>query len=84
MCTVYHTAVYRVDLKSAQDRGLVFRQTNSNAIILSESVPADCLEDVINLEPETFCIKRFDYLHDRHPALGKSSVMAQGDLPRIH
>ena len=39
---------YWINLKSAQDRGLVFWQTNSNAVVLDDSVPADCLEKVVN------------------------------------
>ena len=30
--------------------GLILWQTNSNAIILDNSVPADCLEKVVNLK----------------------------------
>ena len=40
-------AVHWTNLKSVQDRGLVFWQTNSNATILNNSVPADCLEKVV-------------------------------------
>ena len=44
---VYQNAVYWINLKSAQGSGLRFQQTNSNAIILDNSVPADCLEKVV-------------------------------------
>ena len=37
---VFQNAVYWIDLKSTQDGGLIFWQTNSDAIILNESVPA--------------------------------------------
>ena len=37
---VFQNAVYWIDLKSDQDSGLIFWQTNSDAIILNESVPA--------------------------------------------
>ena len=30
------------------DRGLIFWQASSNAIILDDSVPADCLEEVVH------------------------------------
>ena len=45
---VYQNAVYWINLKSAQDRGLIFWQANSNAFILDNSVPADGLEKVVN------------------------------------
>ena len=45
---VYLNAVYWINLKSAQDRGLVIWQTNSNGIILDDSVPADSLEKVVH------------------------------------
>ena len=45
---VYQNAVYWINLKSAQDRGLVIWQTNSNGIILDDSVPADSLEKVVH------------------------------------
>ena len=37
-----------INLKSTQNRRLVFWQTNSNAIILDNSVPADCLAKVVH------------------------------------
>ena len=30
------------------DRGLIFWQASSNAIILDDTVPADCLEEVVH------------------------------------
>ena len=45
---VYLKAVCWINLKSAQDRGLVFWQTNSYAFILDDSVPADCLEKCVD------------------------------------
>ena len=45
---MYHNAVYWINLKSAQDRGLIFWRTNSNTIILDDSVPAHCLQKVVN------------------------------------
>ena len=38
---------YGFDLNIAQDLGLVFWQTMSNAIILNDSMPADCLTKVV-------------------------------------
>ena len=41
---VHLNAVYWVNLPVAQKKGLTFYQTQSNAIILQDSVPADCIE----------------------------------------
>ena len=41
---VSQITVFWINLKSAQDRGLAFWQTHFHAIILDNSVPADCLE----------------------------------------
>ena len=64
---VYQNSVYWINLKSAQGSGLRFQQTNSNAIILDNSVPADCLEKVVNRKSrEKFRIKRFVCRHVCH------------------
>ena len=34
--------------KNAEERGLIFCQANSNAVILDNSVSADCLEKMVN------------------------------------
>ncbi len=47
-CNVYQNAVYWINLKHDQDRGLILWPTNSNAIILDDSVPADCVEKVVH------------------------------------
>ena len=48
---VHQNAVYWINLQSAQDRGLIFWQKHSNAIIFDNSVPADCLfKKVVNLK----------------------------------
>ena len=44
---VHQDAENWVDLKSAHDQGYVFWETLSNAIILNDSVPADCLVEVV-------------------------------------
>ena len=44
---VHQDAVHRVDLKSAQDQGMVLWETISEAIILNDVVPADCLVKVV-------------------------------------
>ena len=41
-------AVYMVHLRSAQNAGLEFRQTVSNAIITYQSVPQECVVKVVN------------------------------------
>ena len=47
---VNQNAVFRNNLKrcSTKHEGLAFWQTRSNAVILHDSVPADCLENVVN------------------------------------
>ena len=47
---VHQSGVYWVNLPVAQKKGLTFYQTQSNAIILHDSVPADCIERVVNMK----------------------------------
>ena len=47
---VHWNAVYWINLGSAQDQGLVFWQTLSDAIIFHNSAPADCLEQVVKTQ----------------------------------
>ena len=49
---VHQNAVCWINLQSAQDRGLAFWQTHSNASILDNSVPADCLQKVVRTKNE--------------------------------
>ena len=42
-----HNAVFGIDLKSAKNKGLVFWQTITNAIILYDSMPAGCVVRVV-------------------------------------
>ena len=64
---VYQDAVYWIDLKSAQDKGLAFWQTRSNATLLHDSVPANCLEKVVNAKTEeTLYFLKFLYHHVHH------------------
>ena len=44
---VHQNSVYRVNLKLAQRKGLTFYQTRSNAIILYDTLPSFCLEEVV-------------------------------------
>ena len=64
---VYQNAVYWISLKSAQDRGLAFWQTNSNAVILAKTVPADCVEKTWYIPKlKKFCIQKI-HLSPRLP-----------------
>ena len=45
---VYQNAVYWVNLTEAQKKGLTFYQTQSNAIILHDSVPANFIAMVVD------------------------------------
>ena len=47
-----HDAVYWFDLKIAQHRGLVFWQSMLHAIILNDSMPAECLLQVLHKTSE--------------------------------
>ena len=46
---VFQNAVYWINLKGAQDNGVVPGQTHSSAMILDNSVPADCRDSVTHL-----------------------------------
>ena len=45
---VFHDAIWWINLRTAQDEGLEFWQTRSNAIIFYDPAPADCIEKVVN------------------------------------
>ena len=51
-----------INLKCAQDKGLAFWQTRSNALILENSVPADCLEKVVNNKTEEILYQKIRLL----------------------
>ena len=55
---MYHNAVYWINLKSAQGRGLASWQTHSNASILDNSVPADGLEKMVHTKTEEILYKK--------------------------
>ena len=44
---IIQDANYWINLKKAQYKGLKFCQTRSHAIVLHDSVPADCIENVV-------------------------------------
>ena len=66
---LHHGAVYWINLARAQEPGLQFGQTRSHAIIVHDSVPADCIGKVV-------CQKRDLTLHARlsapRPALKRA------------
>ena len=45
---VTQDAIYWINLRQAQDKGLQFWQTRSHAVILYDSVPTDCIEKVVS------------------------------------
>ena len=46
----HQNTVYSVDIKLAQQKGFKFYQTRSNAIILYDTLPADCIPKAIMME----------------------------------
>ena len=58
-----HNAVNWFDLRLARNKGLEFGQTIHNAIIVSDSMPVDCLVKVVernldDTEAEILCEKK--------------------------
>ena len=49
----HQNAVYWVDINLALKKGLKFYQTQSNAIILHETLPAYCIPKVVRMETYT-------------------------------
>ena len=54
----HQNAVYWVDIKLAQKKGLKFYQTRSNAIILHNTLPAYCIPKVVRMELEKSYTKK--------------------------
>ena len=71
---MYQNAVNWINLKSAQERGLIFLASNSNDVILDNSVPADCLQKLVNRKQEKFRITRFVCRHVSHNKVMLKSV----------
>ena len=46
---IHQNTVYWANLRVAQKKGLTFYQTRSNAIILHNTLPAECIEKVVAL-----------------------------------
>ena len=49
---VFQDAVCWINLRNHQDKGLAFWQTRSNATVLHDSMPADCVERLVNTKTE--------------------------------
>ena len=47
----HQDTVYWVDIQLAQRKGLKFYQTGCNAIILDDTLPANCISKVVVMEP---------------------------------
>ena len=81
---MFQNALNWINLRNAQDKGLAFWQTRSNAVILHDSVPADCLEILKEWwipKLKRFCIRKFDYLRKR---LTRSTHLLKGSKKIIH
>ena len=63
---VYQNAVYCANLPVALKKGLTYYQTRSNAIILHDSVPADCIARVVNMKSKEILCESA-YLSRRSP-----------------
>ena len=54
----HQNTVYWVDIKLAQQKGLKFYQTRSNAIILYDTLPAYCIPKAIMMESEEIIFQK--------------------------
>ena len=62
--------VFQDAMGKTQDKIFKFWRTRSNAILLDDSVPADCVEESGKYQHwKRFCIRKFHYLHVHHPKL---------------
>ena len=57
----YQNVVYWVQLSVAQQKGLIFYQTWSNAIILHSFVPADCIAKVRSIKNQEDAYERVSF-----------------------
>ena len=62
----HQDAVYWVDIKLAQKKGLKFYQTRSNAIIFQETLPACCIPKVVWIKTGEVLHEKV-YMSPRHP-----------------
>ena len=56
--TVTQDTINWINLEKAQDKGLLFWQTRSDAIIFYNSVPADCVETVVKTQTTEILYKK--------------------------
>ena len=70
-------AVYLVDLARAQDKGLPFMQTRSSAVIVFNSVPADCIQKVISQKEERTLFERLSTLRPAPKIVLESAWQSQ-------
>ena len=54
----HQDGVYWIHLVRAQQKGLQFLQTKSRAIVLYDSVPADCIKKVVSLQGDRTLYQR--------------------------
>ena len=58
---IQQNTVYWCNLRVAQGQGLQFYQTRSNAVILYNTLPAVCIEKVVNMKSgQELCSKMFE------------------------
>ena len=62
----HQDAVYWVDINLASEKGLTFYQTQSNAIILRETLPACCIPKVVRLKTGEVLYDK-EYMSPRPP-----------------
>ena len=55
---LHQAAIYWINLRKVQYKGLKFWQTRSHAIILYDSVPADCTEKEVNTKTDVILCQR--------------------------
>ena len=68
--TPHQDAVYWIHLTRAQEKGLQFWQTRSHAIVVLDSVPADCIEKVVSMKGQKLKI-------NDTPRLGQLRIVSQ-------
>ena len=68
----FQDTVFWCNLKLAQQRGLQFHQTRSNAVILRDTLPAEFIERAI-------CVKTKDHLYQRESVTLRPRVVPQAD-----
>ena len=56
--TLSRNTVYWCNLKLAQERGLLFYQTRSHAIVLYDTLPAVCIEKVVCMKTKDVAISK--------------------------